>query len=401
MSRPQPALPLRVSGDGRHFVDRDGEPFFWLGDTQWELLRCFPLDDARQLLARRREQGFSAVLAMVTGCCERDVPDVAGQLPFVDGDPDRPNEAYFQRADAIVAAAGELGLVLVLGVFHKRHRAVFPPEKVRRFARFCASRWADHPHVVWSAYPEAEPAYVPLVRELAAGLREGDGGTHLITLHPDPSPCTSSFVHGETWLDFNSVQTWLFYHLVTPMTAADYERTPAKPVVMAEGGYEGHQCGAVHAPHLVRKQAWWTGLAGGHHCYGHNDNYVAPEAWRSWIDAPGARQMGVFRRILEVLPEWWRIVPEPSILIDGAGDGLARHAAGRGASGQWALVYLSEPDTVRLRLEGVLAGPRCRATWVNPVTGNRTGFSTFAAAGTLTTSTPGGWEDTLVLIEPA
>ena len=29
--------PLRVSEDGRRFVDRDGRPFFWLGDTAWPL----------------------------------------------------------------------------------------------------------------------------------------------------------------------------------------------------------------------------------------------------------------------------------------------------------------------------------------------------------------------------
>jgi len=30
--------PIRVSSDGRHFVDRDGRPFFWLGDTAWPLV---------------------------------------------------------------------------------------------------------------------------------------------------------------------------------------------------------------------------------------------------------------------------------------------------------------------------------------------------------------------------
>ncbi len=29
--------PIRVSADGRYFVDKDGQPFFWLGDTAWPL----------------------------------------------------------------------------------------------------------------------------------------------------------------------------------------------------------------------------------------------------------------------------------------------------------------------------------------------------------------------------
>ena len=45
-----------------------------------------------------------------------------------------------------------------------------------------------------------------MLRELAAGLREGDGGHHLITFKPDPAPYSSSFIHGEKWLDFDSMQ---------------------------------------------------------------------------------------------------------------------------------------------------------------------------------------------------
>ena len=56
--------------------------------------------------------------------------------------------------------------------------------------------------------PRAKPEFVPVLRELAAGLREGDGGCHLITFKPDPSPYSSSFLHEEPWLDFNSIQTW-------------------------------------------------------------------------------------------------------------------------------------------------------------------------------------------------
>jgi Protein of unknown function (DUF4038) len=33
--------PVRVSANGRYFVDRQGQPFFWLGDTQWQLFRDY------------------------------------------------------------------------------------------------------------------------------------------------------------------------------------------------------------------------------------------------------------------------------------------------------------------------------------------------------------------------
>ena len=394
-------MPIRVSSNGRYFVDEQGRPFFWLGDTQWELFRRFSLADARAVLEHRRRQGFTTVLAMVAGCCEQELPNLEGEPCFIDGDPAQPNEAYFRRADRVLEVAGELGLVLVLGIFHMRHRTAFTAAKVQGFAQYCAARWAKVPHLVWSAYPAAWPEYVPLVRALATGLRQGDDGAHLITLHPDPSPCSSSFVHAEEWLDFNCVQTWLHYHLAYSMTAADYARTPTKPVVLAEGGYEGPQCGAVHSPHLVRCQAWWAYLAGGHHCYGHAASYVAPETWPAWIDAPGALQMGACRRILESLPEWWQLVPDQSLLVDPPGRGLAFNAAARSPTGAWALAYLSAPTTATIRMDGITAGARCRLTWIDPATGARTGVGTYATEGTLTTTSPGGWEDTLVLFEPA
>ena len=70
--------------------------------------------------------------------------------------------------------------------------------------------------------PEAKPEFVPILRELAAGLREGDGGSHLITFKPDPAPYSSSFIHGEHWLDFDSMQTWKSVELIYPMVTKDY-----------------------------------------------------------------------------------------------------------------------------------------------------------------------------------
>ena len=76
------------------------------------------------------------------------------------------------------------------------------------WARWLAGRYRDAPNIVWSMTPEAKPEFVPILRELAAGLREGDGGRHLITFKPDPAPYSSSFIHAEKWLDFDSMQTW-------------------------------------------------------------------------------------------------------------------------------------------------------------------------------------------------
>lgn len=43
-------LPVRVSENGRYFVDQNGSPVFWLATTQWELSRGFTPEDAKLIL---------------------------------------------------------------------------------------------------------------------------------------------------------------------------------------------------------------------------------------------------------------------------------------------------------------------------------------------------------------
>lgn len=83
-------------------------------------------------------------------------------------------------------------------------------------------------------YPHAESASFPMVRAAVKGLQEGDSGSHLVTLHPDPPPTSSSFMHSETWLSFNTFQSWNSGHLNYRLAQADYARRPVKPVVNSE-----------------------------------------------------------------------------------------------------------------------------------------------------------------------
>ena len=46
--------PIRVSSDGRYFVDQNETPFFWLGDTQWQLFRSFTPAEVETILENIR-----------------------------------------------------------------------------------------------------------------------------------------------------------------------------------------------------------------------------------------------------------------------------------------------------------------------------------------------------------
>ena len=391
--------PIRVSPNGHYFVDARGEPFFWLGDTQWELVRAFPLDDVRLILEDRMAKGFTVLQVMLAGVGAGAGPNFAGETPWLNNDSATPNERYLAHVDEVVELSREIGLVLVLGIFHQLHESRITTANAREYAARIARRYADVPNLMWTMYPRAEDQFVPVLRELAAGLREGDGGAHLINVHPDPSPASSSFFQDEPWLDFHAIQTWADTDLIRPMIGADRDLAPPKPVVMAEGAYEaGPEYGFEVTPLWIRRQAWWTALAGGHHTYGHSANYLLPPNWRDSLNATGARHMRIMREVLESLPEWWTLVPDPSFVsVRGASDARL-HASARAADGSWGLVYLGAPATVAYSLEPFTGGDFLIARWVSPATGERQRAPIEVAGTDLLVTTPDGWDDAVLLL---
>jgi hypothetical protein len=56
---------LTISEDGRFLVHRNGDPFFYLGDTAWELFHRLSMEEAEQYLENRRSKGFTVIQAVV------------------------------------------------------------------------------------------------------------------------------------------------------------------------------------------------------------------------------------------------------------------------------------------------------------------------------------------------
>ncbi|MCC7146979.1 MAG: glycoside hydrolase family 140 protein [Phycisphaeraceae bacterium] len=401
--------PLKLSSNGRYFLDHAGVPFFWLGDTQWQLTRDLSLADVRQILRGRKQQGFSVFQVMLTGVGNGTVANRDGQKPWHNDDPATPNEGFFAHADEVIAAAAEAGMILVLGVYHQEQAQRLTAGNARAYAKWIAQRYKAAPHVIWTMYPKAKPEFIPICRELAAGLREGDGGRasgghtsggHLITVHPDPSPTSSSFIHDEPWLDFNMNQPCITYEKIYAITKADYDRQPVKPVVMAEGGYEGLEFNRLQTALDIRKQAYWSHLAGGHHSYGHVHAWLNPKQWQSWLDSPGARCLAIYRQILTSLPQWWNIAPDQSIFASDPGptESMTLNAAARAGDGTWALAYLASNTTVNMHMDKVTGGNGATAWWIDPVNGQRTKIGTYANTGVQAFTMPADWQDAVLLL---
>jgi len=396
------AFPIKISANRRYFVDQAGRPVFWLGTTQWQLFREYRLAEVRTILDKTSAHGFAFVQVMLAGVGDGTQPNVDGQKPWHHDDPLTPNEAYFTNVDAVVRLACDNHLAISLTLYHQRYRQHITPQNARVWAQWLAARYKEAPNIVWSMTPEARQEFVPVLRELAAGLRAGDGGRHLVTFKPDPAPYSSGFIHDEPWLDFDSMQTWNAVRLIYPMVTKDYHRLPVKPVLMAEGAYEaGSEYGFEVTPLWVRRQAYYSYLAGGHHTYGHNDSWRVLPTWPRALDAPGAQQMGILKRIFLARREWWLLVPDQAVLAAGGGtDGDVLRLAARHAQGQWALVYLAARSTFTVRLDKI-AAPRVSLAWINPGTGATTPLGVADSTGPRTFTTPAGWDDALLILEAA
>jgi hypothetical protein len=397
------AYPVKVSENGRYLVDQNGKPVFWLGTTQWQIFREYTLEEARTTLDRIKANGFVFIQAMLMGVGDGTKPNVYGEKPWINDDPLTPNEAYFKNVDAVMQAARERDLIFSVTLYHQRYRQHITVKNGRAWAKWLATRYKDSPNIVWSMTPEAKQEFVPVLRELAAGLHEGDGGRHLITFKPDPAPYSSSFIHDEPWLDFDSMQTWNSVHLIYPMVTKDYNLKPTKPVLMAEGAYEeGSEYGFPVTPLWVRRQAYYSYLAGAHHTYGHNDSWRVLPTWKKALDAPGAVQMGVLKKIFLAREEWWNLVPDQSVFTDGGEtSGRVLNLAARHKDGKWIMVYLASKSSFSIEMKKLASEKGGRAFWVDPRTGDSLPIGNVSNTGVKSFSTPAEWEDALLVIETA
>ena len=160
------------------------------------------------------------------------------------------------------------------------------------------------------------------------------------------------------WPDFNMVQTWSQYEQIYPMVHADYHLVPLKPCGLGEGAYENgpqYPTKPINAL-VIRKQAYWSYLAGGYHTFGNTDTWnlgtfvgEATQDWKKALHFPGAASLTVLKSFFGSI-EWWKLVPDQSIFSSGAGGGINLNAGMRSTGGEAVVAYLSSPTTVALNM---------------------------------------------------
>lgn len=418
---------LKISDNRRFLVHSDGTPFFYLGDTAWELFHRLTLADAERYLTDRAAKGFTVIQAVVLAEIDGlHVPNMNGDLPLFDDDPTRPNEAYFQHVDAVVDLAASLGLHIGMlptwgDKWNKKWGVgpeIFTPENARAFGVFVGRRYADKP-IIWIVggdRPIETEDHRLIVRGMAEGLREGDGGKHLITMHTWGQHSTSEYVHDEEWLDFHTCQSGHArnsdnYRFITE----DYALTPIRPCMDAEPGYEdmADRIGNLDDGYLddwdARKAAYWGLFAGAHgHTYGcnpvwqmwHHGRRAVIWPRRPWYEAlllPGSGQMRHARNLLLSRPYLERI-PDQSLIVSEVGIGTRHVQATRDALGRYAMIYLPAGDSVEVDSSN-LRGERLCAYWYDPRTGVAKAIGVLDRQPRMSFTAPQGGPDWVLVLD--
>ncbi|HEX3152255.1 MAG TPA: glycoside hydrolase family 140 protein [Gemmataceae bacterium] len=389
---------LKVSDNKRFLVTAEGKPFFYLGDTAWELFHRLTREDADVYLKDRAARKFTVIQAVAIA--EFDgltAPNAYGHLPLADNDPTKPNEDYFKHVDWVVNRANELGLyVAFLPTWGDKvgpkawgkGPEIFTVNNARVYGEWLGQRYKDR-GIIWMLGGDRNPdstGRATIWRELAAGLRKGDGGTHLMTFHPSGGRCSSEWFHDDAWLDFNCWQTGHNTDVpVADRIAKDYARMPIKPVFDGEPLYEDHPLGfkakefGYSNAADIRRAAYWGVFAGGHgFTYGNHsmwqffDKGRVPvngpiKDWHEALRAPGGDQVRHLRALIESRPFLTRI-PDQSLLISDPSAGTKRVQATRDSAGTYAFVYCPAGRPVEIRMTKLM-GDAFKAWWFDPRTG--------------------------------
>jgi hypothetical protein len=400
---------LSVSANRRFLIHNDGSPFFYLADTAWELFHRMNRPDAERYLRDRAAKKFTVIQAVALA--EEDglnTPSVLGHRPLDDNDPARPNEDYFAHVDWIIDTAASLGLFMgMLPTWgDKWNKAwgvgpeIFNPDNAFAYGRFLGRRYRDKP-MIWILGGDRiveTAAHRQTICRMAEGIREGDGGRHLMTFHPQGGRSSSEYFAKDSWLDFNMLQTGHARNSANyDRVAADYALSdPVKPVIDAEPGYEDHPAGfrldnGYLDDYDVRKSIYWSLFAGAcGHTYGSHPIWQfwrhgqPPKSfcrthWEEALHLPGSGQLRHARALIESRPVFSR-VPDQALIVSENPVGNSYHnRATRDADGRYAFVYCPYYLPVVIDLSR-LRGESFNAHWFDPRTGTSIAIGSYQPA---------------------
>ena len=433
---------LEVSANGHYLQYADGKPFFYLGDTAWELFHRLDREEADRYLKNRSEKGYNVIQAVALA--ELDGVDVAnayGHKPLVNQNPVHPDTKegedndYWDHVDYIVQKANEEGMYIGLlptwgRYWNDGNRPIFNEENAECYGRWIAERYHQY-GVIWILGGDRNPDNEnkqAIIRAMARGIRSVDK-ENLITYHPTGWNSSSKWFHQEDWLSFNGRQSGHNQRYNSNQQIwDDYHRSPSKPVIEIEPLYEDHplEFNPDNEGHSnawdVRRALYWSvfygsaGVTYGHHSVwqmydkekGRSPINRPLMSWHNAIDQPAAGQAIHLRRLMESRPYFSR-VPSPDLIVKDEvhtsvpGAGRYRFVATMDSEGSYAMVYAPIARVFSVNTSMIKAD-KIVAWWYCPRTGKAEKIGKFTNDGgerTFVPPMPGEAIDWVLVLDDA
>jgi hypothetical protein len=409
---------IQVSENHRFLISESGLPFFWLGDTAWELFHRLNLKEIKEYFQDRSDKGFNLIQAVILAEVDGlSVPNTYNHLPLFDNNPDKPNEAYFDFIQTVIQMASEFGLYIGLlptwgdKVAHLwgSGPVIFNPQNARSYGFFLGHRYQNFNNIIWILGGDRpaitqEHNYLPVWSAMSEGIDEGCGYKPIKTYHPMGGYSSSEWLSTENWLDFNMIQSG---HgggrdvSVWKMIEEDYKLIPARPTLDGEPNYEDHPVSpwptwdpsnGYFTDYDVRKQLYRSIFAGG--CgvtYGHHSIWqmITPRRapityplifdYKIAMQRPGSYQVKHLKNLILSRPYLSRI-PDQSIFFTNYDEASNYQLATRDLDSSYLMVYTPSQKPISITMSRI-SGQAAQAWWYKPKDGTTRTIGIFPTEG--------------------
>ncbi|MBQ8624081.1 MAG: glycoside hydrolase family 140 protein [Oscillospiraceae bacterium] len=402
----------KLTVKGRYLAWDNGKPFFYLGDTAWEIFHRLNREEVEKYFECRSRQGFNAVQSVALAeLCGVTVPNAYGKLPlhFTNElpDPAKPDidgeYSYWDHVDFVIETAAKYKMFIVLlptwgDKINKcwgQGPVIFNEDNAYTYGKWIAQRYADKENIIWmlGGDRQLEPRHRAIIDAMAKGIKEMDKN-HLITFHPPGNSDSTKWVNDAEYIDFHTSQTG---HTPEQSYESDkvmleMSRASEKPYMNSEPRYEDNpacfntKLGYCWDADDVRQNAYWDMLSGtcghtyGNHCVWsmtkETDTYF-PYTWEEVLERDGANQIGYLKK-LRLSRDFFSLRNAPELIAENY-EGMGHMNAAKGNDYGYIYSPLGVPFTVNL---GVFENAgSIRASWFDPRTGKSKIFAILPAYG--------------------
>ncbi len=429
-------MKIKVHPDKRYLMYENGEPFFYLGDTAWDMINLLSKEEIDRYFYIRAKQGFTVIQMLTMGDWYFPIGNAYGAYAIEKDEngkyrPDRPilegKYSWWDHLDFAVECAQKHNLVIALlpmwqSMYSDPKDTIFStPEICFNYGKFLAERYKKYDNIIWMLGGDCsvEEFKKPIIKAVYDGIKSVDDDK-LVTFHPGGLSASNEALEGCIDVDFNTCQSghsqksndsykWM-YNL----------RAEEKPYLDSEPHYEDHVANwednmKTWDGDEVRESAYSSLLEGAAgNTYGNpyiafffrnpmKDDcapfYFGNNASRcDYFDAlfhDGGVQAHIYKDLRLSRP-YFELRPCPELVLNSEDDLCHGHiAAARGD--KYAFIYAPLGQPIKADFS-VIGGHTIMTSWFNPRTGEVTPLSVFAPVKSLIIPPSSGKGNDWVLI---